>query len=163
MHPTRMITIPLVIVKQDGEQVLIGEAAVDEDGYVEGYIERQIISTIAEKSLGNMSFAMSIPRQIARRIFREKGRHTRKPLQIRTTVSEAYTRAFMPYHHKETNETVFALELTEPLINVIRHTVGLEDLAKAAHPGDFVVGMENRIVPGAEFREQYRSGFQTQT
>lgn len=72
-------------------------------------------------------------------------------------------RAFCPYQHKVSNDVVFALELTEPLIRIMENTPGLEDLAKVSQSGDFVIGLECRVMPGAEFREQYRPGFQTQT
>ena len=64
--------------------------------------------------------------------------------------------AFKQYQHKENNTTLYALELTEAMINVLATSPNLEDLAGAAKPGDVIIGFENRVMPGEEFREKYR-------
>lgn len=69
--------------------------------------------------------------------------------------------AFMQYRRREDDQVIYALALTEPMINVLATTPGLEDLAKAAHPGDFIIGFENRLVSGEEFNEKYRQLGQT--
>ena len=69
--------------------------------------------------------------------------------------------AFKQHQHRFTHEVVYALEVTEPMINVLAASPGLEDLAKAAQPGDYIIGFENRVVSGEEFNEKYRQLGQT--
>ena len=68
-------TIPIVIVKQGGEQVVIGEATVSEQGLVEGQLERKALDEVAHRTLGNLSFAIQIPKQLIRRIATSRPRH----------------------------------------------------------------------------------------
>ena len=71
--PTR---IPVTIVRQGGEQVIVGEATVDETGELSGQIKVEALEEAAEKTLGNMSLALALPKSILRRIVRQKHPHS---------------------------------------------------------------------------------------
>ena len=71
--------IPIAIIRQGGPPVIIGRAELDEDGNIAGRLEHQAIDDVALESLGNVSFALYLPRQLLRRMYRRKGRHQRTP------------------------------------------------------------------------------------
>lgn len=71
-------TIPIVIIQQGGEPKVIGEARVSEQGLVEGQLERKALDEVVHRTMGNISFAIQIPRQLLRRIATGKPGHHRK-------------------------------------------------------------------------------------
>lgn len=79
----RMPTVvPIAIIRQGGKQVIIGEVLVGDDGQIKGHILRQAVDDVVLETLGTTSFALYVPRQILRRLYRRKGRHQRETLTI---------------------------------------------------------------------------------
>jgi hypothetical protein len=67
------------------------------------------------------------------------------------------TRAYHSYVNRTTGHVILALELTEELITLMRHTPGLKEQAGRAQPGDFTIGMEAQIMPAEQFHDEYMS------
>jgi hypothetical protein len=76
-HEEMITDIPVTIIRQGGEPVIIGEATVNADGEISGHVERDRLDAYAEENLGNVSFAMSLPTRILRRLV--EAVHPHKP------------------------------------------------------------------------------------